>query len=200
MKLFLATSNKGKIGEICELLKGVNISVVTPGDIPPFDFPPEDGATFSENAVAKAVFAGKMTGLISLADDSGLEVDALGGRPGVRSARYAGPCATDRDNFEKLINELDGVPAGERTARFRCVIAIVGTYEDQEICETFDGTLEGVIAKTVSGSGGFGYDPVFFLPERGLTTAELSREAKNAISHRGEALHKACSWLEEFLR
>ncbi len=200
MKIFLATSNKGKIKEIRGLLKGPGISVITPDDLTPFDFPPEDGLTFSENALAKARFASRKTGLLALADDSGLEVDALGGRPGIYSARYAGADATDRDNYEKLLKELEGLPIEKRTARFRAVIAIAGTYKGEEISETFDGRLEGLIAETVSGSEGFGYDPVFFLPERGLTTAELSREEKNAISHRGMALRKACAWLKDFVK
>jgi XTP/dITP diphosphohydrolase len=145
----------------------------------------EDGATFAENALKKGMAAARATGLPVIADDSGLEVDLLGGRPGVRSARYAGEDATDSANNERLIGEIAGFPEGGRTAAFRCVVALC--LPDGS-CHTFTGSLEGLILKEPRGSGGFGYDPLFLIPEYGKTLAELPMEVKNAISHRGKAL------------
>jgi len=147
----------------------------------------EDGATFLENALKKARVVSEYTGETVLADDSGLEVDALEGRPGVRSARYAGPDATDEANNERLLSELEGVPQEKRTAAFRCVLVLYyrdGTYR------YFDGRLEGVIGSEPRGSEGFGYDPVFIVPAHGLTVAELGLGIKNTISHRARALTK----------
>ena len=193
MKIFLATENKGKIREIRKILSNVDVEVITSasGGVPLLDYPPEDGASFTENAFVKARYAFSVTGITSLADDSGIEVDYLEGAPGIYSARYAGPDATDGDNNKKLLRELSGIGAKERTARFRCVLALVG----EGISETFDGVFEGVISETLAGAGGFGYDPLFYLPEYGMTSAEIAAEEKNRVSHRAKALALLKEWL-----
>ena len=193
-KLVIATTNPGKVREIRRLLAGTGIEVLTLDDIEPLRLPPEDKATFRENAEAKARFVAVRSGLAALADDSGLEVDFLGGAPGVYSARYAGEGATDKENYLKLLAEMKGVEPASRGARFRCVVALAlpdGTAVD------FDGSFEGVIAGEPAGEGGFGYDPVFFIPAEGKTAAELTAEVKNSMSHRGRALEKLKSWLSE---
>lgn len=195
-KLVVATSNKGKAREIEVILGSLVEEVVTLADYPEIVMPPETAPDFRGNALAKARFVAGATGLPALADDSGLEVDALGGRPGVYSARYAGPGATDADNWRKLLSELEGVPAPERTARFRCAVAYV---EPGGVEVVFEGKLEGEIGTEARGEGGFGYDPVFLLPERGLTTAELSSEEKHAVSHRAAAARAALPVLERRL-
>ncbi len=191
MKILFATGNKNKLREFSGLTSGLGVAVVSLGDYPGLELPPEDGDTFTENALAKARFASGFSGLPAVADDSGLVVDALGGRPGVYSARYAGPGATDRDNIDKLLNEMRGIDDKKRTARFVCALAYV---EPGGVEKTFSGTLEGVITLEPSGEGGFGYDPVFFIPEKGVTAAGLSMEDKNAISHRGKALRQFREW------
>ena len=153
--------------------------------VPPVPELPETGATFEENATDKARQAATETGEIALADDSGLAVDALGGRPGVLSARYGGPGTTAVDRYQLLLAELRDVPAARRTARFHCVTALAAP--NGELIGTADGVCEGVIALEPSGGGGFGYDPVFFLPQYGLTMAQLDAAEKNRISHRGRA-------------
>jgi len=193
-KLVIATTNPGKAREIRKLLSGTGVEVLTLDGIGPLRMPPEEGATFRENAAAKARFVAARSGFAALADDSGLEVDFLGGAPGVYSARYAGDKATDRENYLKLLGEMEGAPIGSRGARFRCVVALAlpdGTVVD------FDGSFEGVIADGPSGEGGFGYDPVFFIPPLGRTAAELTAEEKNSMSHRGRALEKLKLWLLE---
>ncbi len=194
MKIFLATENKGKIREIRKILAEVGVELLTSTSdaVPVLDYPPEDGESFTENALIKARYAFSVTGITSLADDSGLEVDYLAGAPGIYSARYAGPLATDDDNNDKLIRELSGVPTDKRTARFRCVLALVG----DGISETFDGVFEGVIANSLAGGGGFGYDPLFYLPDKGMTSAEIPADEKNRISHRAGALALLKEWLE----
>lgn len=158
--------------------------------------PPEEGREFREIALGKARWASRRAGLPALADDSGLEVDALGGRPGVRSARYAGPGATDAENNRKLLEELRGLPLERRRARFRCAIALV----DPEGWETVvEGVCEGFIALEPRGTGGFGYDPLFWVPEYGRTFAELPPEVKNRISHRGQALRALRGALRRWL-
>ena len=154
----------------------------------------ETGASFGENALLKARNAARHTGLPAIADDSGLEVDALGGAPGIYSARYAGPKATDADNLRKLLQELDGVPAEKRRARFRCVIAYLRRADDPAplVCE---GVWEGSILEAPRGTNGFGYDPVFLVPGKNLTSAELPAEEKNRLSHRGQALAKLAAAL-----
>jgi len=186
VKLLLATKNRGKIKEIIRLLKGQRVEVLTLDDFPGISLPKEDRSTFKGNALKKARVAGE-TGLAAISDDSGLCVDALGGRPGVLSARYAGDDATDEKNCEKLLLEMKDVPEGKRTASFVCVIALFLPSGKEK---TFEGRLEGVIAAKPKGRGGFGYDPVFFLPGKNKTLAELKPEEKNLLSHRGAALKR----------
>jgi len=183
-RLLLATTNKGKAAEYRDLLRGLDFDIVTLDQAGISGEADESYNTFEENARHKAAFYAELGGLLTLADDSGLEVDALGGEPGVRSSRYAGDSATDQDRVDFLLNKLKGIPQSRRTARFRCVIAIAQPGGD---VETAEGTCEGYIAIAPRGSNGFGYDPVFFLPEYGRTIAELSPETKNRISHRGRA-------------
>jgi len=185
MKITLATKNRGKAVEIREILRGIDAELMTLEDFPQIVMPPERGDTFRENAVEKARFVAAATGTVALADDSGLEVDSLGGRPGVLSARYAGVGAADKDNVTKLLKELEGVPFEKRKARFVCVIAIAGPGVEEA---AFEGTLEGYISTRPSGRGGFGYDPVFFIPGEKKTAAELELGEKNRISHRARAL------------
>lgn len=191
MRLVLATRNEGKVREIREVLSGLDVELLTLSDLPEVH---EDGATFSENAKKKALKVAELTGLPALADDSGLEVDALGGSPGVRSARFAGD---DDANNRKLLELLKGVPPERRTARFRCVLALA--FPDGR-AYTVEGTCEGRIAEEPAGEGGFGYDPIFLVPERGLTFAQMTREEKNSISHRGRALRKLREVLCHLLR
>jgi XTP/dITP diphosphohydrolase len=188
MKLVLATSNPGKLAEIRSLLKGLDHEVVSQSDYGVVDAV-ENGQSFTENALIKARHANVHTSLPAIADDSGLEVDYLEGKPGIYSARYAGEGATDAENIEKLLNELNGVPFENRTARFHCVITLVKGIDDPDplICH---GLWEGVIAESPSGDNGFGYDPVFFIPELGCTSAKLPPAIKNKHSHRGQALQK----------
>lgn len=184
-RLVVATRNKGKLREIAAILSGLPFMLLSLDDFPDFPEVEEDGATFEENALKKASMAAMVTGLPALADDSGLVVDALGGKPGVYSARYSGESASDEANNTKLLSELATVPYAERTAAFRCTIALC--IPDGERY-TFSGELRGVILDSPRGTGGFGYDPLFFVSENGATMAELSLEVKNAVSHRGKAL------------
>jgi len=190
-RVVLATRNRDKLREIARLLDPERFKLLTLDDFDDFPEVEEDGATLEENALKKAREVAAATGLLTVADDTGLEVDALGGRPGVYSSRYAGENATYADNVQKLLRELQGVPREKRAARFRCVAAIV----DGEREVTAEGVCEGVILEEPRGEGGFGYDPVFFVPEVGKTFAEMSTEEKNAISHRGKAFRKAAEIL-----
>lgn len=194
--LLIATHNKGKLREYQELLRDLPVHLVYLDEVGIHEDVPETGSTFEENAIQKATAYARLSGLLTLADDSGLEVDALGGRPGVHSARYAGPNASDEARIRKLLADLDGVPPEQRTARFRCVIA-VATPEGDVI--TAAGTVEGVIADAPRGHHGFGYDPVFYLPDRGCTMAELPPEEKNRISHRARAAQAIKPRLREIL-
>ena len=192
LTLVMATRNLGKVREMAELLGDVGVRLLSLADFPEIPDIPEAGATFAENALAKAKTVARLTGLPALADDSGLEVEALGGRPGVFSARYAqdrtaGRPPTDRDNWEKLLDELREVPEEKRGARFICEIAL--SFPEGRLI-TARGELAGVIALKPRGKRGFGYDPVFFLPAYEATVAELDLATKNRISHRGEALRK----------
>jgi XTP/dITP diphosphohydrolase len=193
-KILFATSNEGKAREMRAMLALVGVEVMTLRDLPGVKMPPEESATFEGNATQKARFVAALIGLPALADDSGLEVDALGGRPGVRSARYAGNHSTDRDNYLKLLEELRGVPEPDRTARFVCALAYV---EPGGLERTFEGFMEGVITLKPSGTAGFGYDPVFFVPSLGRTAAELTGDEKNAVSHRGAAFRAFRRWFME---
>ena len=187
-KLLLATTNQGKLREYCHLLKGLPFEIVIPADEGIDITVDEKKETFEENARLKAVTYSRLSGLVTLADDSGLEVDALGGGPGIVSARFAGEQASDKDRIEHLLARLKDVPWGKRTARFRCVIAVATPEGETELC---DGECQGLVAFEPKGENGFGYDPVFYLPEFGKTIAELPLETKNHVSHRGKAARKA---------
>ena len=184
MRLLIATNNVGKVREYAELLAGSGFDLCRLADVGLDNQIEETGATFVENACLKARAYGQASGLLTLADDSGLEVDALGGAPGVHSARYAGPDANDADRVHKLLAALDGVPWEKRTADFRCIIALA--WPDGRL-ETFEGRCDGVIAFEPKGTNGFGFDPVFYLSEHNCTMAELPMDVKNRISHRGRA-------------
>ncbi len=186
-KLVFATNNKNKLAEVSNLLKDTGIMVC--GVNGSFD-PEETGETFAENAYIKAYEAAKIMGLPALGDDSGLVVDALDGRPGIYSSRYA---ENDRKRIEKLLSELKDVPYEKRTARFICAMSIVAP--DGKILFSCEGICEGIISDTPKGENGFGYDPVFFLPDKNLTMAELSMEEKNTLSHRGRAIRKVIEYL-----
>jgi len=192
-KLLLATTNRGKLREYYQLLKGLPFELVSPADEGIDITVDEKKKTFEENARLKATTYSRLSGLVTLADDSGLEVDALGGGPGIVSARFAGEKASDKDRIEHLLARLKDVPWEKRTARFRCVIAVATPEGETELC---DGECQGLVAFEPKGENGFGYDPVFYLPEFGKTIAELSLETKNKISHRGKAARKACIILE----
>jgi XTP/dITP diphosphohydrolase len=191
-KLLLATNNPGKVREYKSLLSGVPFELVTPAEVGVDADVEETGTTFEENAALKATTLAAESQLLTLADDSGLEVDALGGEPGTLSARYAGQNASDADRVRYLLSKMQNVPEGKRQARFRCVIAIATPQGKVEFCS---GECEGVIALGPRGNRGFGYDPIFYLPELGKTMAELPPEAKNKLSHRGRAAEKARAFL-----
>ncbi len=183
-RLLIATHNRGKLREYRHLLEDLPVDLTYLDDVGIQEDVPETGSTFEENAVQKARAYAAMSGMLTLADDSGLEVDALNGAPGVRSARYAGPHAGDQERIDKVLRALAGLPPQKRQARFRCVIA-VATPEGEVY--TAEGTVEGVIVERPRGNHGFGYDPIFLLPDRGQTMAELPPEEKNRISHRARA-------------
>lgn len=185
-QLVLASNNQGKLRELRELLAPLGLQPVAQGELGVSEAE-EPAVTFVENALLKARHAALETGLPALADDSGLVVDALGGQPGVRSARYAGPGASDEDNVQALLEAMADVPEAERTAQFHCVLVYLRHAEDPTpvICH---GRWPGRILAAPRGDSGFGYDPVFFAPEFGCSAAELSREQKSSVSHRGRAL------------
>ncbi|MGB5225424.1 MAG: RdgB/HAM1 family non-canonical purine NTP pyrophosphatase [Arenicellales bacterium] len=182
-RIVLATGNAGKLKEIREIFSGIDVGIVAQSD---FDTPEaiEDGLSFVENAIIKARNAAAHTGLPALSDDSGIEVDALNGEPGIHSARYAG---NDESNIQRLLRELDGLPDSKRTARFQCVMVYL-RHANDPVPVIAQGAWEGRILQAPEGEGGFGYDPVFYVPERGCSAAELSSEDKNTLSHRGKAL------------
>ena len=193
MKLVLATHNDGKILEMQYALKDISVDVITLKDFPYIDEIPETGQTLLENAFIKAKTVFNETGLPSLADDTGLEIDALSGEPGVYSARYAGENASYLDNCAKVLSKLDGVRPENRTARFRTIMAFVG--KDKKFhCE---GNVNGLIIDEMIGHNGFGYDPIFYYPKLEKTFAELKKDEKNSISHRGIALRKFCEILKK---
>ncbi|MBN1142555.1 MAG: XTP/dITP diphosphatase [Deltaproteobacteria bacterium] len=187
MELLVATRNRGKLEEIRLLLADSGVLVRSAGDVPGLPEVEEDGTTFEANALKKGQVMADVSGLLTLADDSGLEVEALGGLPGVRSSRYAGEAAADADNIRKLLAALQGVPQKRRRGAFRCVMALCQPGRPGRL---FRGCLQGVILEEPRGTGGFGYDPVFLVPEYGKTLAELSMAIKNRISHRGQALRQ----------
>jgi XTP/dITP diphosphohydrolase len=205
-RILVATTNPGKLAEIRAMLgrPGKPVQWVGLADFKGIGEIEEDGQTFAENARKKALGYAKATGLWTIADDSGLVIDALGGEPGVKSARFAGevPKGTDRKlidrrNIAKLLKLLEGVPRDKRTARFVCCLCLAGP--EKVLVET-EGTLEGLIIDKEAGENGFGYDPVFFVPQLGKTVAQLTAEEKNAISHRGNALRKLKPLLAKLLK
>ncbi len=193
-KLLIATKNKGKVREYRELLADMPFDVLSLADVGIDADVEETGETFEENALLKARAYARLSGLLTWADDSGLAVDALAGWPGVHSARHAGPDATDADRIDILLQRLVATPAQERHAAFHCVVAIA-TPEGR--AWTTEGMCAGVIIEQPRGAGGFGYDPIFFVPDLGKTFAQLAPEEKNAISHRGIAARKAAALLAQ---
>lgn len=193
--IVLASNNPGKVREFAALLADHRIRIVPQSeyDVPEAD---ETGLSFVENAILKARHAALLTGLPAIADDSGLEVDALNGAPGIYSARFAGKGAGDQANLEKLLADLEDVPEGQRAARFQCLMVYMRHANDPTplICQ---GTWEGRILFAPRGSQGFGYDPVFFVPTHGCASAELPPEVKNALSHRGQALRRLVAALDK---
>ncbi len=194
-QIVLASNNQGKVREINQLLAGRQIRVLPQSDFP-IPEAEETGLTFVENALIKARNAAQYSGLAAIADDSGIEVDALKGAPGIHSARYAGVGASDEANLQRLLCDLEGVPETRRSARFQCVLVYLRHATDPTpvICQ---GTWEGRILEAPRGDNGFGYDPVFFVPTHGCSAAELPSEEKNRLSHRGQALHKLLRALPE---
>jgi len=185
-KVVLATGNPGKVRELAELLSAFGLDIVAQSDLG-VESAEETGLTFIENAILKARHAAQITGLPAIADDSGLAVDALGGAPGIYSARYAGEDASDQQNLEKLLQALENVPDGQRQAQFHCVLVYL-RHADDPTPLVFHGSWEGEITRSATGAGGFGYDPIFSVPALGKTAAELSKAEKGAVSHRGKAL------------
>lgn len=183
--LVVATGNPGKFNEIAALLQGLEVLLLPLDRVGPIEVPPEGGESFQENACRKARAVARAARQFALADDSGLEVDALGGQPGVLSARFGSPQATDADRNALLLELLRGIPPEKRTARFRCVVAIA---EPQGRVRVAEGICEGRIAAAARGSLGFGYDPIFEIPSLGKTFAEVSPEVKNRVSHRARAI------------
>jgi XTP/dITP diphosphohydrolase len=195
MKAVLASSNAGKLRELAAILAPLGYELVIQSSLG-IDTPPETGFTFVENALLKARHAARLSNLPAIADDSGIEVDALGGRPGVYSARYAGEGATDLANLQKMLEELRDAPADRRSARYQCVIAFVRMADDPSPRIAY-GTWEGRILDRPRGTGGFGYDPIFQPTGLDLTAAELSASEKNLRSHRGEALRALARLLRQ---
>ncbi len=193
MQIILATHNRGKMKEMSSILAHLPVTLLTLDDFPQIGEIPETGETLKENAFIKAETVHQKTGLPALADDTGLEVDALDGAPGVHSSRYDGETATFEDNCRKMLQEMDGIPSEERTARFHTVIAFVSDSGN----EWTEGMVEGRILEKKQGDGGFGYDPLFYYPPLKKTFAELNSEQKNNISHRGKALRNFCRILEK---
>jgi XTP/dITP diphosphohydrolase len=189
----LATANRAKAREMAALLAGIPFRIVNLSAFPGITLPPEGETSYAENALGKARAVASATGELALADDSGIEVDALGGGPGVLSARYGGPGLTDPERCEAMLREMAAVPREKRTARFRCLIAIVCPRRGRE--RTVEGVVEGVLLEAPRGTGGFGYDPLFFYPPLGRGFAELSAEEKNRVSHRAQACLRAREWL-----
>ena len=192
-KVVLASGNQGKLREFYRILGGAGFEIAPQSDFDVVDVP-ETGLTFVENAIIKARNASQQSGLPALADDSGIEVDALNGRPGIYSARYSGK--GDDANNQKLLEEMKDIPDGERSARFRCCIVYMRHADDPSPLIA-DASWEGSIMHELSGANGFGYDPLFFVPTHGTSSAELSPDEKNAISHRGKALQMMLSLMKQ---
>jgi len=195
-RLLIATNNRGKLAEYEVLLKGCGWELVSPADLGLSLSVEETGADYATNARIKAEAFARASGLLTLADDSGLEVDALGGRPGPLSARYAGPSQTDEEAVDLVLAQMRDVPAARRGARFRCVIALAEPDGD---VRTVEGECPGAITNEPRGHNGFGYDPIFYLPQLRRTMAELTPEEKNAVSHRADAARKVCAVLKEMI-
>lgn len=185
-KVVLATGNAGKVRELAEPLADFGLEIVAQTDLG-VEAPEETGLTFIENALLKARHAARVTGLPAIADDSGLAVDILGGAPGIYSARYAGPDASDTQNLDKLLDALKDVPDEQRQAAFHCVLVYL-RHADDPTPLVFHGRWPGVITRQSVGEGGFGYDPIFYVPQQGKTAAEMTKPEKLAVSHRGQAL------------
>jgi XTP/dITP diphosphohydrolase len=193
--IVLATRNEGKVKELREVLKDFPIDLRGLNDFGPIAEVVEDGETFDENAYKKALFTARVLGLPAMSDDSGLVVEAMNGAPGVYSARYGGENASDADNIEKLLTEMEG--KDDRRAHFECVISLTVPSGP---ALTYDGRCEGEITREVKGDGGFGYDPVFFSPELGKTFAESSMEEKNRVSHRGRAMAEVAAEFDKVIK
>lgn len=194
--MIVATRNKGKVREIREALKGLGLRIYALSDFRDVPEVKEDGKSFTENALKKARFYSKYFGKLTMADDSGLEVDGLRGMPGIYSARYSGEEASSQKNNEKLLQEMEGISLSKRGARFKCIVAMVSPDGREAMAE---GACKGRIGFREKGKKGFGYDPLFILPKYGKTMAELSLEEKNKISHRGKALRKIRKVVQSFL-
>ena len=195
-EIVFASSNPGKVREINQLLATLDLHVQPQSEFGVVDAE-ETGLTFVENAILKARNAAQHTGLPAIADDSGIEVDALNGAPGIYSARFAGEGASDQANLEKLLTEIEGVPEAQRSARFQCLMVFMRYTNDPTplICQ---GTWEGRILLAAQGDNGFGYDPVFYVPTHDCSSAELPADVKNALSHRGQALRQLVAALEQY--
>lgn len=193
-KLVIATGNKGKLKEFQRLLEPLGVEILSLADFPTIGEIEETGKTFAENALIKARTTALKTGFLSLADDSGLEVDFLQGAPGVNSARFAGEPTDDKRNNQKLLDLLKNIPLPQRTGRFKCVIAIVQPNGEEF---TVEGKCEGLILEEEKGGKGFGYDPLFYVPQYDNTFAQLDMDIKNEISHRGKATREAVQILEK---
>jgi XTP/dITP diphosphohydrolase len=196
-QLLVATHNPGKVAELAALLRDLDVTWLSLADLGVTQAVAEDGATLAANARLKAAGYATATGLLTLADDSGLEVDALDGRPGVLTARYGGEGLTPAARYQHLLAEMRHVPWAARTARFRCVIALAAP--EGAILALAEGVCEGLIAREAAGTGGFGYDPIFYLPDRNLTMAQLAPEEKKQISHRGRAMRAMAPLLRQAL-
>jgi XTP/dITP diphosphohydrolase len=193
VRLLVATTNNGKLREIRSLLAEVPVELVTLRDLPPIEEPEETGLTFADNARLKALYYSAHAGMTTVAEDSGLVIDGLNGEPGVQSARYLRPDATYPERFAAIFQRLAGPPEKDRAARFVCAVAVARAGE---IVYEARGTVEGEIAREARGSGGFGYDPIFYYPSYGSTLAEVTEEAKLAVAHRGVAFRQLASWLQ----
>lgn len=193
-RIVLASRNQGKAREIEAILSDLPVEIKSLRNYPEIPDVVEDGLTFFENAYKKAKAISEQTNETALADDSGLEVDILGGAPGIYSARYAGDSASDEQNNIKLLDDMRTVPSDKRKAAFRCVIVL---YEPDGAYHSFEGRWAGIISESCCGDGGFGYDPVFFLPDQGVTVAELPPEMKNSLSHRAQAMKELKQYLQQ---
>jgi XTP/dITP diphosphohydrolase len=191
--LLVATTNPGKLREIQRVMSDVPVRLASLADLPPIEEPEETGTTFEENARLKALYYAARSGLWTVAEDSGLVIDALGGEPGVKSARYLRGDATYPERFADIYRRLDGKPAAPRSARF---VAALASVENGRITYETTGVVEGTIADAPRGSGGFGYDPIFFYPPYGLTLAQVTEPQKIAIAHRGVAFRRFADWIK----